>query len=130
MPLGLGIVLIASGWVVLFVAWYQTGQQDLETGQLPYVLSGGFGGWGLLLMGAGLIFFDAVRQMEWRAHKRLDDLHSALQNLATARERPAREPRSQEPGERTTAGQGSRKRPRRRRRPARPAGSQGRTQQT
>lgn len=125
MPLTLGVLLVAAGWIVLFVAWYQTGQQDLETGQLPYVLSGGFGGWGLLLMGAGLIFFDAVRQMEWRAHQRLDEVQSALKDLASGLERPApreRERSRQEPAERPAAGQTARRRSRRRRRPARPGG--------
>src|SRR5437879_6159296 len=78
LPLYIGLFLVVAGWVALFVGWYQAGRQDLQTGQIPYVLSGGFGGWALLAMGTLTIFVDVVRQIEWRAHVHLHDVHLTL----------------------------------------------------
>jgi hypothetical protein len=80
----LGVVLVLAGWAALLVAWYQAGRQDLQTGQIPYVLSGGFGGWGLLAMGGLAIFLDVVRQIEWRAHTHLREVQRTLDRLAEA----------------------------------------------
>jgi hypothetical protein len=90
LPLYLGMPLVAAGWVALFLGWYQAGRQDLQTGQIPYVLSGGFGGWALLAMGTLLIFIDVVRQIEWRAHVHLRDVQRTLERLGEAFGEPAR----------------------------------------
>lgn len=118
LPLYVGILVIVAGWVTLFVAWYQAGRQELETGQIPYVLSGGFGALGLLAMGGMAVLIDLARQAEWRAMQHLDDLRQALEGVARAVERPTRgAPAASQ--ERTTA----RRRSRRRR-----SGSRGRAQ--
>lgn len=77
-PLYLGVLLAACGWAAIGLGWYQAGQHDLETGQLPFVISGGFGGWGLLLMGAVGVLMDTIRQASWRAQVRHEALLSAL----------------------------------------------------
>ena len=95
LPLYLGIVLLVGGWVVLLLGWYQAGQQDLETGQIPYVISGGFGGFGLILMGIISILVDVVRQAESKLRRSADELHRRMEELAEtftleqARTRPA-----------------------------------------
>src|SRR5438034_11700197 len=89
LPLYLGLVLAAAGWAALLVGWYQAGRQDLQTGQIPYVLSGGFGGWALLAMGTLLIFIDVVRQIEWRAHMHLRDVQKTLDRLGEKLAEPA-----------------------------------------
>jgi len=78
----MGIALAVAGWAALLIGWYQAGRQDLETGQIPYVLSGGFGGWALVVLGALAIFVDTVRQVEWRAHRQLGELQRTLDRVA------------------------------------------------
>jgi hypothetical protein len=94
LSLYLGVPLVVAGWVALFLGWFQAGRQDLQTGQIPYVLSGGFGGWALLAMGTLLIFIDVVRQIEWRAHVHLHDLQKTLERLAEALIESGRAPAS------------------------------------
>ncbi len=82
LPLYAGIALLALGWVVVGIGWYQSGQQDLETGQIPYVISGGFGGFGLILMGVIGILADVVRQAETKLRRSAEELHRRMQELA------------------------------------------------
>lgn len=82
LPLYLGIFLVALGWAVIFLGWYQAGRQDLETGQLPYLISGGFGGFGLLLMGMVAILADIVRQSEVKLRRSAEELHARMKELA------------------------------------------------
>jgi hypothetical protein len=84
LPMYLGAVLLVGGWVVLLLGWYQAGRQDLETGQIPYVISGGFGGFGLILMGIISILVDVVRQAESKLRRSADELHRRMEELAEA----------------------------------------------
>lgn len=82
LPLYLGILLLVAGWVVIMLGWYQAGRQDLETGQIPYVISGGFGGFGLILMGVIAMLVDVVRQAESKLRRSADELHRRMEELA------------------------------------------------
>jgi hypothetical protein len=82
LPLYVGIALLIVGWAVIFIGWYQSGQQDLETGQLPYVISGGFGGFGLIIMGVIAILADVVRQAESKLRHSAEELHHRMEELA------------------------------------------------
>jgi hypothetical protein len=81
LPLYLGAVLVVCGWVAIGLGWWQAGRQDLETGQLPFVISGGFGGFGLLLMGAIAVLIDFVRQAEWGLRRSAEDLHVRMEEV-------------------------------------------------
>jgi hypothetical protein len=106
LPLYLGVLLLVAGWAVLTIGWYQAGQQDLETGQIPYVISGGFGGFGLILMGIISILVDVVRQAESKLRRSAEELHQRMEELAETfvnnselppRPQAARRPRRRRP---------------------------------
>jgi hypothetical protein len=80
LPIGIGLVI--CGWAVILLGWYQTGRQDLETGQIPYIIAAGFGGFGLLLVGAVAILIDVVRQSEWKLRRSAEELHARMEQLA------------------------------------------------
>lgn len=55
-----GVLFIAAGFAAIVLAWRSSGEQKLEIGQLPYLLSGGFGGLGLIVVGSAGLIVDAV----------------------------------------------------------------------
>ena len=113
LPLYVGIALLALGWAVVGIGWYQAGQQDLETGQLPYVISGGFGGFGLILMGVIGILADVVRQAESKLRHSADELHERMMELAEVfvSEREDSLPPARSASRRSTDGRRTRSRP-------------------
>ncbi len=115
LPLYLGMALAVAGWAALFLGWYQAGRQDLETGQIPYVVSGGFGGWALLAMGALGVLLDFVRQAEWRAHRHLRDIQRSLDQLGESFTGQAKTRSPAASGAKTDGARGSRRPSRRRR---------------
>jgi hypothetical protein len=104
---------VACGWAAMGLGWWRAGQQDLETGQLPFVISGGFGGFGLLLMGAIAVLIDFVRQAEWKLRRSAEDLHVRMEEVVDTFV-------TDRPSPRRTVERGVARPRRRRRRPARP----------
>lgn len=64
-----GIVLIAAGCVLLGVAWGRAAGQVLVSEQIPYLLSAGLPGVGLVIVGVGLVVVGA-REGDARARRR------------------------------------------------------------
>ena len=81
------ILLLAAGWVVIGLGWLGAGRQEIETGQIPYLISGGFGGAGLLLLGAAGLLFHAVQRSAWRRRQDTLELLEAVRELAERLER-------------------------------------------
>lgn len=60
--LTLGVASIGIGFAMIGLAWNGAAGKDTIQEQFPYILSGGIGGLGLLLVGACLIVLQAFRR--------------------------------------------------------------------
>lgn len=109
LPLYVGLLLIACGWAAIYLGWRQAGEQELDTGQIPFLLSGGFGGLGLLLMGVGGVLVDAVQRASWMHRHTLEQVRSLLERVATSNE-GLLERAEEAPGRRTTGRSPTRRR--------------------
>ena len=58
----LGMSFSILGFLVIAVAWNGAADLDYAQGQLPYLLSGGFGGLGLVVVGAAMIVAESNRR--------------------------------------------------------------------
>ena len=83
--LGLGFLLIA-------LAWYGASGVDCVSCQVPYVLSGGAAGIGLIALGIGLLIFEAGRRGRAHIEGKLDTLIDVLRaGQVTPTERTAQD---------------------------------------
>ncbi len=74
-------LLIVIGVVVLVVAWIGVSGQALVAKQLPYVISGGLGGFSMIIVGAALVAGQDLRSVGDRVERlerKVDDLHAVL----------------------------------------------------
>jgi hypothetical protein len=85
----LGVVLALAGFVLIFLGWNGAASVDRLTAQFPYLISGGLGGLGLVVLGAILIAVDARRDDEKRLETMLTEVRDALQRLAPPPEEDA-----------------------------------------
>jgi len=74
----LGLAVCLAGFAGIWLGWNGAASYDRVEAQLPYVISGGLGGLGLVVVGAALVLADAHRQD--RA-----DLEATLRELAAER---------------------------------------------
>jgi hypothetical protein len=93
----LGILLIATGCALLGVAWGLAAGQTVVSLPLPYVLSAGLPGVGLVVVGVGMVVV-AAREADARARRRQQaELLSLLgllrDEVAALRDEPAPKPR-------------------------------------
>jgi hypothetical protein len=80
-----GVVLIATGFAVLAFAWSRVAGTAIVALQLPFVVSGGFTGMGLVVIGVLLMYLGVKRRDAWQRERRLEALAAALESRA---ERP------------------------------------------
>jgi hypothetical protein len=77
----IGWVLVALGALALFLGWYGVSGQSLTAKQLPYLVSGGLAGIGLIVIAAVFLITDDFRRQVGRLgnleHK-IDDLYALL----------------------------------------------------
>ncbi|MCK9923113.1 transporter [Frankia sp. AgPm24] len=81
-----GWVVAAAGGVLLLGCYLGVSKQTDVAMQLPYVVSGGFGGLALVLIGSALLVADrveATQAAQARASAQVDDLHSLIIAAAT-----------------------------------------------
>ncbi len=79
----LGLLLLGGGFVVIGKAWEGAASINSATGQLPYLLSGGFLGLGMIITGGVLLFLATVRAERQILSDRFDEMSTLLaRNLA------------------------------------------------
>jgi hypothetical protein len=83
---GAALLFIAAGFVVIGVAWNGAASIDFAQGQLPYLLSGGAAGLGLIGVGMALILFEGARRSRVHLDQRLDAIARLLDETMRARE--------------------------------------------
>jgi hypothetical protein len=72
-----GLALVALGLLAIILGWYGAGGEKLVERQIPYLISGAFGGAGLVGLGTLLLFSNDMRLLR----QRVDDLHAVLHEL-------------------------------------------------
>ena len=74
----LGLLFIAAGFVTFYFAWDGAASINFAQGQIPYLLSGGFLGLGLVITGATLLFLSTIRSERQLMTDRYDEMARLL----------------------------------------------------
>jgi hypothetical protein len=82
---GAALLFIAAGFVVIGIAWNGAAGIDFAQGQIPYLLSGGAAGLGLIGVGMVLILFEGSRRSRVHLDQRLDAIARLLDETRRAR---------------------------------------------
>jgi hypothetical protein len=78
--LGIGYCIV--GFFLIFLGWNGAASNDREPAQIPYVISGGIAGLGLVVLGAALIVAHSLRTDRIELRGSIDDLRAATERLA------------------------------------------------
>lgn len=78
----LGIGFCVVGFVVVFLGWNGAASYDREPAQLPYLVSGGIGGLGLILVGVGLLVVANQRTDRAALQQGIAEVREAVELLA------------------------------------------------
>jgi hypothetical protein len=81
---GAALLFIAAGFVVIGVAWNGAASIDFAQGQIPYLLSGGAVGLGLVGVGIALMLFEGARRSRTHLDERMDAILKALEETRGA----------------------------------------------
>jgi hypothetical protein len=74
----LGLLIIAGGFAAIGLGWVGTARLSCTDCQIPYLLSGGAAGLGLLIFGVTILVVAQLRAEGRRTADRLDRLEGAL----------------------------------------------------
>ena len=77
----LGIGYCVVGFFFIFLGWNGAASNDDEPAQIPYVISGGIAGLGLVVLGAALIVAHSLRTDRIELRGSIDDLRAAVERL-------------------------------------------------
>lgn len=83
-PTYLGIAVAAIGFVLVLVAWGQSAGETNVALQIPYLISGGMVGLGLIMVGVTVVNIAAKRRDALLREQQTELLASALRELSTA----------------------------------------------
>ena len=74
----LGLLFILAGFILMGKAWDGAASINFAQGQIPYLLSGGFMGLGLVVTGAALLFLSTIRAERQILTDRFDQMSTLL----------------------------------------------------
>lgn len=77
----LGVLCCLAGFVLLWVGWNGAASYDSSIRQFPYLISGGLGGLGLIIIGVGLWTVQTQRAERARLESNLAGLERVLETL-------------------------------------------------
>src|SRR5260370_23979895 len=80
----LGLAFVAVGLLVIGLAWNGAASVDFVSGQIPYLLSGGALGLGLVVLGATMVIVQNSRRDRAMVEAQLRELNTAIGRLANA----------------------------------------------
>jgi len=80
----LGLGCIAAGLLIIGLAWNGAAGVDFVSGQVPYLLSGGALGLGLIVLGAAMVVVQNSRHDRSLIEAQLKELNTAIARLANA----------------------------------------------
>jgi hypothetical protein len=81
-PIVLGLALAAAGLLVIAFGWVRVAGMAAVALQLPIVLSAGFTGLGLVILGVFVVAVWSQRQAAYERQQQLAELAAALADLA------------------------------------------------
>lgn len=80
----LGIAYCAAGFALVFLGWNGAASNDTESAQLPYLISGGIAGLGLVVVGAALIVAHSLRADRVELRASIDELRTAVEQIGAS----------------------------------------------
>jgi hypothetical protein len=83
------LALVVAGFIALFLAWNGAAGVDYIEGQLPYLISGGLVGLGLIGAGLTVVNIQARRQDQADLLGKLEELTELLRDAQDAEDAPA-----------------------------------------
>ncbi len=78
---GAALTFIAAGFIVIWKAWDGAASIDFAQGQIPYLLSGGAAGMGLIIVGTALMIFEVARRDRLHLDQRLERIAKLLEEM-------------------------------------------------
>lgn len=78
----LGVGAIGAGFLLIFLAWNSASALDYTQGQIPYLISGGIGGLGLVILGAILLVVQNARRDRAALQQQLAKLVAAIDRVS------------------------------------------------
>jgi hypothetical protein len=77
----MGLGMIGVGFLFIFLAWNGAAEVDTPQQQIPYVISGGLTGLGLIVLGAAVLLLQDARKAWATQQERLEELRHTLERL-------------------------------------------------
>ena len=84
-PVYLGVTLIVAGLGTLAYTWSRVAGTAIIALQLPYVISGGFTGIALVVLGVLAIYLGVKRRDAWQRDRLLEELGAILETATQPR---------------------------------------------